>query len=262
MLAVTHAPSPSFNECQLTFLNRQPIAVPLAVQQHQNYCEALREEGLEVITLSVNSHLPDCAFVEDAALVLDEIAIICSPGTPARQGEIGGIVKVLSKFRRLERIPLPATLEGGDVLRIGRKLYVGRTTRTNALGIAALRQKVAKFGYEVVPVGVRGALHLKTACTALNSDTLLLNPAWIDPTIFKGFKIIEVAAEESFAANTLPLPPRVFMNAAYPLTIARVEREGIQVLPIDISEFSKAEAGLTCLSLVFDENGYRVKKRT
>lgn len=253
MLAITHLPSPSFNECQLTFLNRQPIAVPLAVQQHRNYCEALCQEGLEVITLSGNSHLPDCAFVEDAAVVLDEIAIICSPRTTARQGEIEVIEEALSSYRRIERILFPATLEGGDVLRIGRKLYVGKTTRTNTPGIEALRQTVSKFGYEVAPVAVQGALHLKTACTALDSDTLLLNPAWIDSRIFKGFKIIEVAAEESFAANTLPLPPRVFMNAACPLTIDHVEREGIKVLPLVISEFSKAEAGLTCLSLVFDK---------
>ncbi len=253
MLAITHLPSPSFNECQLTFLKRQPIDLPRARQQHQNYCKALGEEGLEVITLSINSHLPDCAFVEDAALVLDEIAIICSPGTPARQAEVGGIEEVLSKYRRMGRISLPATLEGGDVLRIGRKLYVGHSKRTNASGVKAVRQLVAEFGYQVVPVAVHGALHLKTACTALSSDTLLLNPAWIDPTTFEGYKIIEIAEGEPFAANTLALPSRVLMNAAYPITIGRVELEGINVLPIDISEFSKAEAGLTCMSLVFDD---------
>lgn len=254
MRAITHSPSPSFNNCELTFLERQLIDLQLAAQQHMAYCERLYDEGLEVVTLTVNSAYPDCAFVEDIAVVLDEVAIICSPGGSSRQNEIEGIEVEIAKYRNIERIALPATLDGGDVLRINRVLYVGRTQRTNALGIESLKRLVLPYGYHVVPVDVAGALHLKTACTALRDDTLLINPAWIDPDFFQDYKIIKVPDTEPFAANILRLPKGILVNAAYPITLHRVEGEGIAVWPIDISEFSKAEAGLTCMSIIFEDD--------
>src|SRR5438094_8529871 len=188
MIAVTHVPSPRITECELTHAERVPIDFDRAVAQHEAYCDLLRRHGLDVVTLDVNRDCPDCVFVEDTAVVLDDVIVLTSPGTASRRGEVAGIAPELAKYRPVTRISLPATIDGGDVLRVDRTLFVGRSSRTNDLGVAALRAIAEPRGYRVRPVRVTGCLHLKSACCALPDGRLLVNPAWIAMDDLDGYK--------------------------------------------------------------------------
>ena len=252
MIALTHQPSPNMQACERTFVPHLPIEFSLAVQQHAVYCQALERRGAKVWTLAVNAALPDCAFIEDTAVVLEEVAILCSLGIPSRQAEPAGIEPVLREYRPVERILPPATLEGGDVLRIGRRLLVGQSRRTNAAGIAALSALAGRFGYLVTPIPVHGSLHLKTACTALPDGRLLINPAWLDVAALADFDRIPVTAAEPWGANLCLAGDTVLLPAAHVQTAEIVSRLGFAVQPVEISEFSKAEGGVTCLSLIFE----------
>lgn len=255
-VAIVRRPARSLAQsCELTYLERAPITFDALEHQHAAYRDALAATGARVIALDAIDALPDSVFVEDTAVVLDECAILSRPGAVSRQPEPERIAAALAPFRRCDDILAPGTLEGGDVLRIGRTLYVGLTTRTNRAGIEQLAARLSPYGYRVVPVQVHGSLHLKTACTALDAETLLLNPAWVDASAFDGFARIEVADDEPFAANVLPVGDARLINAAFPRTRERVEafcaRAGLRAIAVDISEFGKAKAGLTCMSLVF-----------
>jgi dimethylargininase len=182
LLGLTRQPAPTLHRGELTFIERAPIDYERALVQHHDYCAALGASGVQVITLPALPDLPDSVFVEDTALVVDEMAVLCVPGAESRRPEVAHIRSELAKVRQVAAITPPATLEGGDILRIDKTLFVGRSSRTNAAGIAALAAILKPCGYRVVPVEVRGALHLKTACTALDEETLLVNPAWIDPS--------------------------------------------------------------------------------
>lgn len=255
-LAIVKRPAPTLvDRCELSFIERSPMSFDALERQHRAYREALQSAGADVVVLDAEPALPDSVFVEDTAIVLDEIAIICRPGAPSRRSEPAPIEDLLACERDIVRIVAPGTLEGGDVLRIGRTLFVGLSTRSNREGIEQFATLVRPHGYAVVPVSVSGSLHLKTACTALDADTLLLNPAWIDPDAFAGFRRIEVHAGEPFATNVLPVGATLIANAAFPRTldcvVAHAHSAGRSVLAVDIPEFGKAEAGLTCMSLIF-----------
>lgn len=250
ILAITRTPAPSLAECALTYLERVRIDYDLALAQHQVYCTALHRGGAQVEVLPALAHLPDSVFVEDTAVLLDEVAVLTTLGSESRRAEAALIEPPLQRFRPVERIAVPGTLEGGDVLRIGKTLYVGRSPRTNAAGIEQLRALVTPYGYAVVPVQVHGCLHLKTGCTALDDRTILINPDWVDAAAFADFTLLPVATDEPFAANVLRLPNVCLMNAAYSQTVAMVVERGLAIKTIDISEFGKAEAGLTCMSLL------------
>ena len=250
MIAITHLPSPRLDRCELTFVERSAIDHELCLRQHEAYRRLLAECGAEVEVLSENLGCPDCAFVEDAAIVLDEVAVIGRMGVPSRRGETAAIERSLAKHRPVRRIEHPATIEGGDVLRAGRTLLVGRSPRTGAAGIAALRDIAEPLGYRVTAVGVHGCLHLKTACTALDEETLLVNPAWLDATALTGFRAVAVPAEEPWAANVLRLGNHLCLPAAHSRTADLVAARGRRVHTVDLSEFAKAEAGATCLSLL------------
>ncbi len=177
----------------------------------------LSDCGVRVRTLDVNQHLPDCVFVEDTAIVLAEVAVLASMGTEARRAEPAGIEPELRKYRELHRIELPATLEGGDVLLVGRDLLVGVSARTNLEGVRALEALVRRFGYRLLPVAVRQCLHLKTACTALPDQSLLINPAWVAGDALGDFEIIPIPHEE-------PGPPilsRLEAGCVWPPSIPR-----------------------------------------
>ena len=183
MIALTHIPSPQMQACVRTFVPVASIDHELALKQHADYCQALRDCRVQVVTLDVNASRPDAAFIEDTAIVLDEVAVLCSLAPPSRRDEPAAVEPVLGQYREIERVSSPAILEGGDVLRVGRTLLVGQSCRTNAAGIAVLAGIVSHYGYHVRPVAVRGCLHLKTACTALPDGRLLVNPAWIETGI-------------------------------------------------------------------------------
>ena len=252
-VAITRPPGTSFDECELSFVARLPIDVNRARAEHEGYCSALRSVGYEVVVLPPLDPLPDSAFVEDTAVVLDEVAVMGSPGVPSRRPEVEPMEPVLASYRPIHRLAVPgATLEGGDVLRIDRQVYVGRSTRTNDLAIAELARLLEPLGYRIRAVPVRGCLHLKTACTWIGDDAVLLNPAWVDAEAFTadGLRVIEVAPTEPWAANTIVAGRRLLVAAGNPVTRRRLESSGRQTVEVVVSEFQKAEAGLTCLSLL------------
>jgi dimethylargininase len=253
MLALTHVPSPNLEQCQRTYVAVAPIDHDRAVQQHEAYCGMLRQCGAKVRVLDANCELPDSVFIEDTAIVLEDVAVLASMGAPSRRAEPAGIETELRKYREVQRIELPATIEGGDVLRVGRTLLVGLSSRTNAAGAAALRAIAGCHDYQVKPVQVRGCLHLKSACTALPDGRLLANPAWLDPDGVAGFELVRVPQEEPDAANALLVGSHVCLPASHPQTAELVGRLGFRVHTVDVSEFAKAEGCVTCLSLLLGD---------
>jgi dimethylargininase len=236
--------------CELEFLNREPIDLALAIEQHRQYQEILAELGAKVEILAAEPDLPDSVFVEDPAIILDEIAVMTRMGALSRRGEGESLARALTRYRELRYIVEPGTLEGGDVMRIGKTLYVGYSRRTNVAGIQQLATMLHPLGYFVVPVEVRGCLHLKTACTYVGEDTILANRAWMDADAFCSLKFLDVP--EPRGANALRIGETVVMPAAFPRTCDLLERSGFQVRRIDNSELLKAEAGVTCTSLIFE----------
>jgi dimethylargininase len=251
MIAMTHGPSPKMEQCELTFVPRTRIDYSRATKQHDEYCRMLQACGAEVVKLDVNVDLPDCAFVEDAAIVLDEVAVLASMGAESRRAEPSGIALELGKYRLLHRIEAPATIEGGDVLCVGRKLLVGLSARTNQAGVNALEAAVRRYGYEIMMVPVRGCLHLKTGCTALPDQSLLINPVWIDARAVAAFELVPVPVTEPWAANVALVGKSVCIASGHVETRDAIRQRGFEVHPIDLSEFAKAEGGVTCLSLLF-----------
>lgn len=251
-IALTRPVSAAMAHCELTHVQRVPIDVERARAQHAAYADALREAGCRVIELAAAPDLPDSVFVEDTAVVLDEIALITRPGAASRRAEVAAVAAELVRHRPVTRLESPATLDGGDVLRIGRTLFVGASSRTNAGGVAALRDAVAPFHYRVVPVPLSGCLHLKTAVTPVAPDLLLVNPAWIDAHCFGDTRRIEISSDEPFAANALLIGERVLHASEFTTTSRRLRAAGIDVLPVDVSELARAEGGVTCGSIIFN----------
>ncbi|MBS0260877.1 MAG: dimethylargininase [Planctomycetes bacterium] len=252
-IALTRWPSPRMTECQLTYLDRAPLDLERVVTEHAGYCQALAECGARVTTLAGAAEFPDCTFIEDTAVVLDELALICRLGTASRQGEEVEIARRLETYRRLIRLTSPATLEGGDVLRVDRTLFVGLSSRTNAAGIEQLAEATRPFGYTVRAVPVTGCLHFKTACTALPDGRLLVNPEWIDTTALRGCSFVSVPESEPWGANLVCLHGQVIAAAEHEQTIALLGYCGVDVHPVKLGEFARAEGGATCLSLLFTE---------
>jgi len=253
LIAITRGVSPALDRCELSWLPREPIDLEKAIRQHHAYEECLRDLGASVISLAPEPALPDSMFVEDPAVVVPEVAIITRMGAESRRAEAESLAPVLARYRPVEYLREPATLEGGDVLRIGRTLYVGRSARTNTEGIRQLISILSPFGYSVHAVPVDRCLHLKSAGSYLDERTILANPEWIDTGIFEAdsLRVVNVPAEEARAANVLAIGRRVMVPAAFPKTGALLAQLGFAVRTIDISELMKAEAGLTCSSILF-----------
>lgn len=252
LAAIVRDVARSIERCELTHIAREPIDFAQALAQHEAYVAGLQRNGVEVVRLPADEAYPDGCFVEDAAIVLDELALITMPGAASRRGELAGVEAALRPFRReIARLALPATLDGGDVLVFGRRVLVGRTTRTNDAGIDALRATLAPHGYSVAAVDVPGCLHLKSAVTALDADTLLANRAWLGVAPFGAARVVDVDPAEPGAANVLRVGEELWAHPGYPRTFERLRDLGYPVVAMDISEFVKAEAALTCKSLLF-----------
>jgi dimethylargininase len=249
--AIAREVSPALGRCELSHIPRESIDVARARTQHHAYLRALESAGCKLQILPEERELPDSVFVEDIAIVLDEVAVMTRPGAPSRRPEVASVAGLLRNHRPLEAIEPPATLDGGDVLRMGRTLYVGQSARSNPEGIAQLRKLLAGHGYAVEAVPTRDCLHLKSAVTALSDDSVLLQPAWADRRRFADFRIIEVDPAEAHAANVLRIGDALIMPASFPRTRQRLLDAGFQVTVVDVSELQKAEGAVTCCSLVF-----------
>ena len=252
LIAVTRAVSPTLADCELTHRPRDPIDIADATAQHTYYEEALRSLGAAVVRAPPEPTLPDAVFVEDTALVLDEAAVLTRPGAPTRRPEVESIANVLSAYRPLVRIQEPGTLDGGDVLRLGRRLYVGLSSRTNRAGVTQLTGLLDSWGYEVIPVEINGCLHLKSAVTQVAEHVLLINARLVRPECFEPMEMIAVAPAEPDGANALQVGTTVIYPAHYPETGERLERAGLHVVSVPSTELAKAEGGVTCCSLVFE----------
>ena len=253
-IAVTRQVSSAMMRCELTHLERSVIDVALAREQHHAYERALRALGCEVESLPEESEFADSVFVEDTAIVLEEVAVITRPGAPSRRAETASIARVLGKHRALVRIEAPGTLDGGDVLRIARTLYVGASSRSNAGGIGQLGGLLLPFGYRVLRVPMRGCLHLKSAVTQVGKELLLINSRQVEREQFPGVRFIEVDESEPTAANALLIGEDVVYPAAHPRTAEVMRRQGIRVHTVEMSETEKAEGGVTCCSLLLEKN--------
>jgi dimethylargininase len=250
MIGFVRELSPSLERCELSYLARVSIDAARARRQHQGYVAALSACGCELRWLPSLPQHPDGVFVEDTAVVLPQLTVIARPGAVSRRAEVDSVAATLSQHTPLVAVRAPATLEGGDVLRIGRRLYVGLSGRTNDAGIAQLAAALAPFEYTVHGVALRGCLHLKSAATFIPPATLLVNPEWVDPALFEVQRVVHVA--EPFGANTLTLGGVTLVSSDYPATQERMRAAGIATRALEVSELHKAEAALTCMSLIFE----------
>jgi dimethylargininase len=254
LIAITREVSPSINRCELSFHVRQPIDVDKATAQHKEYQNCLIEIGVRVISLPTEPDLPDAVFVEDAAVITHEVAIISRMGAASRRPEAKTLIDTLSRHRPIKFLVEPAILDGGDVIRVGRCMFVGLSQRTNPQGVAQLTKLLGSYDYIVRSIEVRGCLHLKSACSYIGRNTILVNRSQIDADQLCGFELIDVPDEEPDGANALLIHDVVVLPASFPRTRELLEKRGFQVRPVDMSELQKAEAGVTCTSLIFDSD--------
>lgn len=252
LIAYTREVSPALADCELTHLEREPLDVAGARAEHAVYESVLERLGARVRRLPSTPQLPDGVFVEDAAVVLDDVAVITRPGAPSRQPETASVEAVLAAHRPLVHVRAPATLDGGDVLVAGRRIYIGLSTRTTRGAIQQLADLLAPFSYQVIPLAFTGCLHLKSAVTRIADDLMLLNPAWVAADVFTGCRALTVDPAEPHAANALALGGAVIHPLQHARTRARLESAGLTVVTVPQVELAKAEAGVTCCSLLVE----------
>ncbi|MEO7272732.1 MAG: dimethylargininase [Vicinamibacterales bacterium] len=252
-VALTRAVPPTLADCELTHLTREPIDLDRAIAQHQEYEALLRELGARVERVEPAPECPDSVFIEDTALVFDELAVMTRPGADSRRGEVAGVAAALGAYRLTQAIDVPGTLDGGDVLTIGRRIFVGLSRRTNADGVRQLAALLEPLGYTVRGVPLERCLHLKSAATAATDRLIVYHPAWIDAAVFSGFDILPVDADEAAGANVLRVGDAIVCPASAPKLARILESRGLHVRTLDASELVKAEAALTCCSLMFRE---------
>jgi dimethylargininase len=256
--ALTREVSAAIARCELTHLARTPIDIEIARRQHAAYERTLSDLGCTVHRLAGgpgDDEMPDSVFIEDTAVVFDELAIVMRPGAPSRRVETVAVAGALARHRAVRHIEAPGTLDGGDVLVVSRRVFVGSSSRTNSEGVDQIRRILTPFGYTVEAIAVRGCLHLKSAVSALDGGTLLINSEWTDASRFAEFELIDVDPSEPFAANVLRIGDAVVCPREFPRTCGRLERRGLRVRPVDAGELAKAEGGVTCCSLIIGNDG-------
>ena len=251
-LAITREVSPRFHECELTHIERTPIDLNRARAQHRGYVDALKRHGCDVLELPAEADLPDSVFVEDTAFILPHAAVITRPGADSRKPETETIIQALSPHIELLYIHEPATLDGGDVLVVGKKIFVGISTRSNQDAIDQLNELLKEDGYMVIGVQLHDCLHLKSAVTRVDDNTLLINTNWVDTDHFEDYELIEVDPSEPYAANCLPIGASIIYPTTFPKTDAKLKARGYKTVNVEVDELAKAEGAVTCCSLILD----------
>jgi dimethylargininase len=251
-IAVTREVSSRFNECEITHIDRTPIDLQVARRQHHVYVSALQDLGCQVIQLPEEPALPDSVFVEDTAVILPEVALVTRPGADSRKPETASVAKILSSHRALVHIHEPATVDGGDVLVVGKRIYVGLSTRSSPSAVEQMQELLGPYGYNVTGVQLHDCLHLKTALTRVDDSTLLMNPSWVDMSHFKAYNLIEIDPSEPLAANCLPVNGQIIYPTSFPKTCAKLKDHGYQVYPVTVDELARAEGAVTCCSLIIE----------
>jgi len=251
-LAITREISPRFNDCEITHIERTPINLEIARAQHRAYVNALKSLGCDVLELPAEADMPDSVFVEDTAFILPELAVITRPGADSRKAETESIAQALSPHTRLAYIHEPATVDGGDVLVLGRKIFIGLSTRSNSDAVKQLNDLLFEYGYSVSGVQLHDCLHLKSAVSRVDEMTLLINRNWVDTQPFADYDLIEVDPSEPHAANCLPVCDVIIFPASFPKTSTKIEEHGYKVISVAVDELAKAEGAVTCCSLILD----------
>jgi len=239
----------SYNDCVRS--NREEIDVALAKRQHAEYCSTLKQFGLKLISISADNTLPDSCFVEDTAVIFGEKAVICNMKTESRAKEVIEVAKVLGRIKEVRYIMPPATIDGGDVLKVEDTVFVGLTSRTSLHAVKQLERILAKSDYEMVPAKVHNVLHLKSACTYLGDNHVLVAEGFFDTGLLRNFKKIMVPKGEEYAADCLAVNGTVLVAKGYPKTRRLIEGAGFSTKELDVSEFRKGDGALTCLSILF-----------
>lgn len=252
VIAITREVSSRFNECEITHINRTPIDLDIARKQHHEYVQTLAKIGCQIIELDEEQDLPDSVFVEDTAFILPEVAVITRPGADSRKPETESIIQALSSHRPLVHVVAPATVDGGDVLVLGKNIFIGMSTRSTPEAVTQLQGLLDNYGYTVVGVKLTDCLHLKTAVTRVDDNTLLINKNWVSPEHFTGFDLIDVDSSEPFAANCLPVKDVIIYPTTFPNTQKKLEQKGYKIANVNLDELAKAEGAVTCCSLIIE----------
>ncbi|MFM7052575.1 MAG: dimethylarginine dimethylaminohydrolase family protein [Planctomycetota bacterium] len=250
--AIVRGISASFRDAIVQHAAESPIDVALARVQHARYVDALRAAGLAVVELPPLDAHPDGCFVEDCALVAGGTALITRSGAPSRVGEADSIAEALARTHATARTEAPATIDGGDCLRVGKTWFVGRSARTNADGARRVREVFGALGFAVVEVPVRGFLHLKCVASPIGEGAVLVAEGAVDPAVFRGLEVVTIPRAEAYAANTVVVNGTALVAAGHPHTRAALERRGLCVIELGLSEIAKADGSLTCMSILLD----------
>ena len=245
--AYVRKPGPNFSQALSEHPGKNDIDLAVAMHQHLHYVEALKEVGGKVEYLPPQDPLPDATFVEDTAVILEDKILLCPMKETSRQEEVQSVATVLKKHNNCVTLESPATLDGGDVMNTPDTIFVGLSIRSNLSAVEALSTLTSK---NVVPVTVSKGLHLKSATTFLGNNLLIIDPSRIDSSILKHFDWIEVTENESYVANCLALGDVVLMPAGFPRVSEKIRAYGMKIIELEMSEFEKADGGVTCLSLI------------
>lgn len=241
----------TYHSCVSDNPGASSIDVDLAQRQHQLYCAALEGQGLQLIKINPDNDLPDCCFVEDTAIIAGRNAIITRMDTPSRAPETAATQLVLERHMITRELKAPATLDGGDVMKIDKNIYIGLSTRTNQDAVEQVQALVQSEGYQVIPVKINDTLHLKSSCTYIGHGFLVLSQGHFDHSVFDQYKTITVPREEAYASNCLAVNGRVLIARGYPRTREMIEKSGFETIELDMTEFKKGNGSLTCLSILF-----------
>jgi len=252
-LAITREVSPRIRDCEITHIERTPIDLDIARAQHSGYVNILRQLGCDVLELPADADLPDSVFVEDTAIILPHAAVITRPGADSRKPETESIIRVLSPRIRLIHIQEPATLDGGDVLVMGKRIFIGLSTRSNQAAVDQLNDLLKDDGYTVTGVALNDCLHLKSAVTRVDNTTLLINGNWVRKIHFEQYNLIEVDPSEPSAANCLPIGDSIIYASSFPRTLSKLKEHGCNVVTVELDELAKAEGAVTCCSLILPD---------
>lgn len=251
VIAITRPTGEELRDCQLTHIERTDIDVVRAGAQHDDYLAVLRALDVHVIELPRLPGHPDAVFVEDTVLVLPEIAVLLRPGADSRLGELPSMAEAMAGYRECVEMPVPARLDGGDVIVFGERILVGETTRSSEAGVRALREFVAPLGYTVETVPVRDVLHLKSAATVVDDETLILCPEYVDLG-FLGAKLLEVPSDEPHGANVVRVGDTLLADASAPRTVEMLADYADNLVEVHVDEFGKAEGAVSCKGVIFD----------
>jgi dimethylargininase len=241
----------TYDKCIKTHKTESTINVKLAKEQHTRYCEILEQLGLTPIIIEPDDRFPDCCFVEDPAIVIGDTAIISRMAVKSRIGEEIEVRNTLSKYKKVYEIKPPGTIDGGDVLRVNEKIYVGLSQRTNQCAVQQVRTFLSGYGYQIIPIKIKHILHLKSACAYIGNNYIVMFPGHFDDSIFSEYDKIIIQEREACSANCVSVNGKVLVQKGYPHTKKSIEHEGFDTVEIEMSEFRKGGGSLTCLSIIF-----------